>query len=136
MLIRKCSLAFVGAVVVAGALLQGTAMASAEFANFGFTPAEAVAGLNAPTFDLQAPVLANQITPLLAAPDLSWFGYDGNLAAELAPGPSDGAVSEWDYLWNTPASIPISAVPEPTTTTLVLVGVGVLAARRLRLQRN
>jgi len=136
MLSRKRSLAFLSAVAVASALLQGPAFAGMESAGAGFISAEAIAGLTAPTFDLQASASTTHIAPLLAAPDLSLLAFDGNVAAELAPGTNDGAVSEWDYLWNATASIPISAVPEPTTTALLLVGAGLIAARRLRQQRK
>ncbi len=49
------------------------------------------------------------------------FGPD--LPGGPAPGASNAAYgAEWDFLWNSTASITIAAVPEPATGGLVLVG--------------
>ncbi len=42
----------------------------------------------------------------------------------------DSGVSKWDYLWHNAKCVPIDAVPEPTTATLLIAGGAMLLARR------
>jgi hypothetical protein len=58
-------------------------------------------------------------------------------AGEIAAGDSDSAYgAEWDFLWNSAASISITAVPEPATGALVMLGALVLGGSRWRKKLN
>jgi hypothetical protein len=63
---------------------------------------------------------------LYAQPDGGFYPVDSEAAA---------AAVSWEILWQQPALIPVSAVPEPTTATLVLAAAALLA-RRFRAKRT
>jgi hypothetical protein len=44
----------------------------------------------------------------------------------------DSGASKWDYLWHNARCVPIDAVPEPATATLLIAGGAFLVARRHR----
>ena len=73
-------------------------------------------------------------SPLFTTPSDSATDAVGN-----APGlnrgkgmSTDSSASEWDYLWRNASRIPISAIPEPTTASLLLLGALAAGLRRTR----
>jgi len=75
----------------------------------------------------------NSVAPLLSSRvvrDVAGYGS----APEISFGDKstkDSGVSEWEYLWHNAASVPITAVPEPTVGVL-LVSAAVLFGGRFR----
>jgi hypothetical protein len=61
------------------------------------------------------------VSPLFSAPLVS-----------DAPASSDSGASEWDYLWRNASRIPVTAIPEPTTASLLIGGAILLWAKRAR----
>ncbi len=118
---------------VAGALLPGESFAAVGAANSGLVPNEVVSLeiVTDTTFALQPSGADNYISPLLAETGLSAAPiFDSELHVRFAVSANeDSGDAGWDYLWNAASKIPINAVPEPSTTTLILTGAFLLGRR-------
>jgi len=77
---------------------------------------------------------------LIGTTSTSALSFDGTTASSLfttvsisdASFSDEASAAEWDHLWRSSSQIPITSVPEPTTSSL-LVGCGIILwARRTR----
>jgi hypothetical protein len=66
-------------------------------------------------------------------PETIWFSEDE--PSPLFTGPSENDASEWDYLWRNASRTPITSIPEPTTSSLLIGGAILLCLRRMRRTR-
>lgn len=81
---------------------------------------------------VQAHYLASNREPdfMVNVPPQDLFTYSSSLAARWdASAIQHADAPAWDTLWHNVKSIPLTAVPEPTTTALVMLG-GALLLRR------
>lgn len=76
----------------------------------------------------------NAVNPLLSSivvHDVAVYGNSPQIGFEDSS-TKDSGVSEWSFLWHNASCIPINAVPEPTTATLLIAGALVLGRRAIR----
>jgi hypothetical protein len=63
------------------------------------------------------------------------FG-DNQTSALFAPPPTNLSEADWDHLWHNASRIPITSIPEPGSSSLVVGGAILLGLRRLRQLRG
>jgi hypothetical protein len=145
MLRRNICLVVLFLLGVASSSIQAIAIERAGVANFEFLrdPAanfdvSTIAPYSISGGELTLVAAADHALPLWN--DVGTFtatSLGSDRAGEIAAGDSNAAYgAEWDFLWNSAASITITAVPEPATGALLMLGALVLGGSRWRKKLN
>jgi hypothetical protein len=121
----------VGVVVLAVMLL---ATGRGNTADFDLVQLELPVQVTASVSDLNLNLAPPGSTTLFYLERELVLAQQGGGVYPVDSGAAAAAVS-WEILWQQPALIPVSAVPEPTTATLVLAAAALLV-RQFRLKRT